>query len=444
MPNISWTGNEVGIGSSPSIKYSATLNCSGSTNGSWTSCPSNRFLNTIAYWYRTPTFNIALSSTTLANSTFQYTVNFGTVSAGASWNIDYELWNADTNTKVGNLNAVNSITGTTSASCVTWTYNPFRNPNPDPSYSNLVGNYYIRIVFTTTNTNNNFANCVAVDNVWFYYGVLSQVDAGTGGLTQPTYSTSTSNVTVNGSGSLLADLTFTKSTQSSTNCSGSSGTGNTPLCKLSSVKGVYQINKINKSTEENTIESVESMTIPYQSGVYNFNKTSALFEDSSFVYEHIFTYQDWAADGLNLEWKSIKVTAPAKPARTATISYGFPSSTQGSLSVTLDGAFCSPLDFTSIAAKGYSTKQGTKCIGLIGTASGNLSLSAGSTSTSNNSVTRLSCSVGYRINDPVTVASNGVSAGTTSGASTVFTINGQQLTVLLPFDCTTINDAWCI
>jgi hypothetical protein len=442
MPNISWSNNEAGI-TGQFMTFNSGIDCTGTNNGSWSSCPSNRFISTRTYFFRSPSFNIALSSTVVANTSFKFSIDFVNVSSGATWKVDYELWNADTNTKVGNLNNANlpELTGNTSVSCRTWSYNPFRNPNPDPAYTNLSGNYYVRLVLTTTNTNTATSNCCTVDDIWFYYGVLSQVDAGVNGLSQPTYSTSTSNISVNSSGELLANIDFTKSIQSTINCSGSSGTGNTPLCKLSSVKGIYQINKIDKSTGDGSFVSVENITIPYQSGTYTFNKTSAKFEDSTHTYDHVFIYQDWAADGMNLEWKSIKVTPPAKPARTATIEYGITSSTSGSFGVTLNGAFCSPLSFTNLLANGYSTKAGTKCIGLLGSASGSLSVSAGSTSNSS-STTSVGCALGYKV-DPVTVSSNGTNVGTTSGTSTVFTINGQQLTVIVPSACTDIVNNYC-
>lgn len=312
---IHWKGGEA-IAPTNLIHRTTEGDCtSGGGTGLFTNCPSGRFSSAVALVFQSQVFDIGtLSSTTVANSAFRFSINFANVSGGATWAVNYELWSVSTG-KVGNLN-VNPITGSGTVSCQQWTYNPIGGDNV---FTNLTGNHYIRIVFTTTNTLNVTGNCVKVDDIWFYYGILSDVDAGTGGLTEPSYSSTTATGVANGSGQLKADISFIKSAQSSMNCSGSSSTGNDPLCKLTSVKGIYQIFRKDKSTEAVDLNYTENVSIPYQSGTYAFNKTAALFEDASYTYEHVLSYEGWQSDAKNLEWRSLKAVAPSWPTKTVTV-----------------------------------------------------------------------------------------------------------------------------
>jgi hypothetical protein len=419
MGEVHWTGALVGQGTANTNLPRTAGNFCSTNDGAYSTCGTGLgFNNTKLYYFQSNVFTIAVSSSVVINTAFKYSFN---LPAGSTWTINYELWDANgVPFKLGNLN-LNPITGTGSKTCQSWTYLPQPTFGTDPSYDNLIGDYFIRIVLTTNNTDTSATYCATLDDIWFYYGILSAVDASTG-LSKPTYSTTTGTGTVNGSGELRADITFTKSTQSSVNCGSGSGSGNTPPCSLPSVKGIYQVIKRNKSTDETTFVSKEDITIPYQTLVFNINKTAVVFENSTHTYEHSLSYEDWKSDGINLEWKTVKTATPAKPARTATLNY-----VAGAWIVTLNGAFMTALQFNSFKVNGgVLCTQATETDDMADT----LTINAGATS-------------GSLLNNGLTCASKKkkfINSGTVNGSfvtnGTILNFNGQQLTMVIPSTCT--------
>lgn len=265
--------------------------CGGSFN--WR---TTQFRSGISNIWRSPQVTISPS---LASIYFKYKVVVA--SGSGTWTISVDLYNSGT--LVTNVGSVTGTASTSGSGCILGDLAKFLStPVTYP--------VEIRITVTTTNTTISSSNYVQIDDVFSYFNGLASVQEGNGGLTQPSYTTGTRNISTSGSNK-YGDVYVTKSTQSATNCPGvSDPDAPLPICKYTSVNGIHEVKIVNKTTGDVTYGTVQSFSIPYQTSTYEKAYTNVQFEDADSYYVHYFTIPTVTASGTELYWKTYEVAQP--------------------------------------------------------------------------------------------------------------------------------------
>ncbi|HJT74613.1 MAG TPA: hypothetical protein VJ720_11355 [Chitinophaga sp.] len=258
---------------------------------------TTQFRSGVTNTWRSP--QVTLGSPSLASIYFRYKV---VVASGTgTWTISVDLYNSGS--LVASLGTITGTASTSGSACQfgdKWLY-------LDPPLTVPVE---VRITVTTTNSTVSSSNYVQIDDVFSYFNSLASVQEGDDGLTQPSYTTGTRNISTSGSNK-SGDVYVTKSTQSATDCPGvSDPDAPLPICKYTSVNGIHEVKIVNKTTGDVTYGTVESFTIPYQTATYEKAYTSVQFEDATSYYVHYFTIPTVTASGTELYWKTYEVAQP--------------------------------------------------------------------------------------------------------------------------------------
>lgn len=268
--------------------------CNGSFN--WR---TTQFRSSVTNVWRSPHVTFG-SPTNLATVYFNYKVVVA--SGSGTWTISVDLYN--TGTLVANMGTVTGTASSSGSGCISTNKTKFFSPAP------LSGPVEVRFTITTTNTTVSSSNYVQLDNVFGYFNPLASVKNEPSGLTQPSYTTGTRNISTSGSDK-YGDVYVTKSTQSSTSCPGvSDPDAPTPICALTGVNAIHEVKIVNKTTGDVTYGVVETFTIPYQTSTYEKAYTNVQFESADSYYVHYFTIPTVESSGTALYWKTYEVAQP--------------------------------------------------------------------------------------------------------------------------------------
>lgn len=267
--------------------------CTGSAN--WR---TTQFRSGVTNMWRSPHVAYA-NATSLANVTFKYKV---VVASGTgTWTISVDYYNSGT--LVSNIGSVTGSASTSGSACLFSSLAKFFSPPLNVPIE-------VRITVTTTNATISASNFVQIDDIFSYFNPLASVKSEPNGLTQPSYTTGTRNISTSGSDK-YGDVYVTKSTQSATSCPGvSDPDAPTPICALTGVKAIHEVKIVDKTTGDVTYGGVQTFTIPYQAATYEKAYTNVQFESATSYYVHYFTIPTVEASGTALYWKTYEVTQP--------------------------------------------------------------------------------------------------------------------------------------
>lgn len=258
---------------------------------------TSQFRNTITNVWRSPHF--VTGSPSLATIYFKYKVAMA--SGTGTWSISVDLYNAGT--LITNVGAVTGSNSTSGSACLNGSVNKFLS-------TPLTTPIEIRITVTTSNTAINAGNYLQLDDVFCYFNALASTKSEPTGLTQPSYTTGTRNISTSGSNK-YGDVFVTKSTQSTVSCPGvSDPDAPLPICAYTSVNGIHEVKIINKTSGDVTYSTLQTFTIPYQTATYEKAYTSVQFEDADSYYVHYFTIPTVESSGTALYWKTYEVAQP--------------------------------------------------------------------------------------------------------------------------------------
>lgn len=270
--------------------------CAGTAN--WR---TTQFRSGVTNEWRSPHINLGSTAGAVTSASVDFKYKVVVASGSGNWTINVSLYTSGT--LVANLGNVTGSASTAGSGCLMGNkFQFFGTP--------LTGPFEIRFTITTTNTTISASNYVQIDEVFGYFVLLASVKPATNGLTQPSYTTGTRNISTSGSDK-FGDVYVTKSAQSGlTNCPGSDPSGPDPICKTTSVNCIHEVKIIDKTTGAISYGTLEAFTIPYQSGTYEKAYTNVQFESASSYYVHYFTIPTVEPSGNALYWRTYEVAQP--------------------------------------------------------------------------------------------------------------------------------------
>jgi hypothetical protein len=288
---------------------------SATTNGFYKSPASGA--NTRFYRVLTPAIPATVSDLNVVEIGIKYKIELPDTTGSDAWTIRVIFRNITTPSDL----VLGTITGNGTVGCTNWYFAPL----VGGAALTLGNNYRIVVEAETANTDMSTNNYVTIDDIFTNISLLSS-DSDTGsGLSEPSFTKNTATGAIGATpATLKADITLTKSAQSSVSCGNSSSTGQTANCSLGSVKGNYVIYRKNKSTGAEDVSHSETFTITYGSGSSTvLSKSDAVFEDATYTYKHVAGYQAWHTNGVQLVWKFVKFDAPVWPTKNLNFNMGF-------------------------------------------------------------------------------------------------------------------------